>query len=205
MATIGFYAGEDFDIQSLSGSALGFYGDGFGTSVSVGSYQSRMFITNSNGTAQGPETDNVKWAHAASAILGQTGSPILLTQIPNYQATLNIRFTHDTSCSTTNAKARIFDRTSIDSGASGVTTKMAEVIHPDSGQTNTGSGDTTWLTPVGSSVVVDFTPSPGTSGLSPSGSSTMDTQHDFFAAISASPDSIGSKTLFGLYFSLEYL
>jgi hypothetical protein len=36
-ASINFLAGEDFVIQSLSGSGLGFYGDdGFGASVRVG-------------------------------------------------------------------------------------------------------------------------------------------------------------------------
>ena len=30
-------------------------------------------------------------------------------------------------------------------------------------------------------------------------------QHDWYVALSASPESIGSKTDFGLYFTLEYL
>jgi hypothetical protein len=47
--------------------------------------------------------------------------------------------------------------------------------------------------------------SPGTSGLSPSGADTVDVQHDWYVAISGSPDSIGSKTQYGLYVSLEYL
>jgi len=47
--------------------------------------------------------------------------------------------------------------------------------------------------------------SPGTSGLRPSGANTLDARHDWYVAISASPDSIGSKTLYGLYISLEFL
>lgn len=69
-----------------------------------------------------------------------------------------------------------------------------------------------------------LTPGPGPSGLntssnevlatgdgsyynwiSQSGESCRSTRHDWYIALSASPDSIGSKTDFGLYFTLEYL
>jgi hypothetical protein len=71
---------------------------------------------------------------------------------------------------------------------------------------------------------VAFTASPGPSGLNTSsddtlaaddgaylnwiaqsGASCRSTRHDWYIALSASPDSIGSKTDFGLYFTLEYL
>lgn len=206
MATIVFRAGEDFAINALAGSGLGFYGDGgFGESVSVGSYQGRTFITNSNGTAQGPEVDNVKFLNSASGILGQSGSGIALTAIPNYQSTLNIRFTHTSAVKTQNAKLRIFDRSDINNAASGVTTKVAEIIHPDTVQNNNGSGDSSWHTPAGSSVIVDFVASPGESGQRPNGADTTDDIHDWYSAVSASPDSVGSKTQFGLYFEVEFL
>jgi len=70
-----------------------------------------------------------------------------------------------------------------------------------------------------------FTASPGLSGLNTSSAETLpsglddgginwltnegaahvSTAHDWYVALSASPDSIGSKTDFGLYFTLEYL
>lgn len=69
-----------------------------------------------------------------------------------------------------------------------------------------------------------MTPGPGPSGLntsssevlatgdgthynwiSQSGESCRATRHDWYVALSASPGSIGSKTDFGLYFTLEYL
>jgi len=206
MALISFLAGENFTINNLSGSGIGFYGDGgFGASVNVGQYQGRSFITNGNGTAQGPEIDNVKFLNSASGILGQTGSGIALTAMPNYQATLNIRFTDASSVQTQNVSMRIFDRVDINNPASGVTTKVAEIIHPGTTQANDGSGDVAWHTPAGSSVTVDFISSPGVSGLRPNGPNTTDTVHDWYSAISASPDSVGSKTQYGLYFTLEYL
>jgi hypothetical protein len=69
-----------------------------------------------------------------------------------------------------------------------------------------------------------LTPGPGPSGLNTSadeilatgdgtytnwisneGESYRSTRHDWYIGISASPDGIGSKTEFGLYFTLEYL
>src|SRR4051812_1344666 len=95
MATIEFYAGENTNISNLSGSGLGFYGsNGFGYSIPVGSYNGRTFITDSTGTDQGPEVDNCKYAGTSTVIVGQTGSGINLLQLPNYLATLNVRFTH---------------------------------------------------------------------------------------------------------------
>ena len=209
MASISFLAGNGFTIQYLAGSGLGFYGDaGFGASVKVGEYQGRTFITNGTGTTQGPEADNVKYLNAGSGILGQTGSGIALTAIPNYQATLNIRFNNATAVKVQNAYARIYDRTDPNKPASGGTTKVGEVIHPDTVQNNNGSGDTAWSTPGGSGTKVSLAPSPGVSGLYAGNGADgqwSDTQHDWYLAISASPDSIGAKTLYGLFAELEYL
>lgn len=208
-AELKFYAGEDFQIQDLSGSGLGFFGDdGFGNSVRVGEYQGHTYITNSTGTTQGPEVDNVKYLNAGSGIIGQAGTGVALTCIPNYQATLNVRFTYDSAVQVINAQAQIYDRYDPNNPASGVTTKVAELIHPGTTQANTGSGDTTWYTPGGSSVVVPLANSPGPSGLyagNGSNSTYADRVHDWFLAMSCSPDSIGSKTQYGLYVALEFL
>lgn len=213
MAAINFYintGGADYDIE-LGPSGLGFYGDaGFGASVPVGTYQGRTFVTDGNGVSQGPEAQNVKWQNAGSGILGQTGSGIGLQAIPNYQATLNIRFSHDSAVQTQSAEMRIYDRSDINEGAVGVTTKAAEIIHPNVTQGPTGSGDSQWITPAGSGTTLSLANSPGRSGeWAGDGvsvvSSRPDLIHDWYVALSASPDSIGSKTSYGLYVSLEYL
>jgi hypothetical protein len=208
-ASINFLAGQSFTIQDLSGSGLGFYGSaGWGASVQVGAWQGHTFITNGNGTTQGPEVANVMYLNAGSGICGQTGSGIALTAIPNYQGTLNVRFTYDTPVNVVNAQLQIYDRTNPNNPASGVTTAVAELIHPSITQVNNGSGDTVWLFPAGSSMILSMSNSPGVSGLyagNGSNSTHTDTEHDWYFAISASPSSIGSKTLYGLYVSLEYL
>ena len=207
MPLISYHAGiNDITIHNLSSSGIGFYGSNFGNSVAVGSYQQTTFVTNSAGTSQGPQINNCTYLNVASGMVNSATSGVNLLNIPNYLATLNIRFTHTSAVKTQNAKCYIYDRTSINNPASGVTTKFAEIIHPNNVlQTATGSGDGNWLTPTGSSVVVDLVASPGTSGFSPNGGQSSDFRHDWYACISASPDSIGSKTLYGLYTSLEYL
>ena len=60
----------------------------------------------------------------------------------------------------------------------------------------------------GSGIIVPLAQSPGPSGYyagNGSANTASYTQHDWYVAITASPDSIGSKTLYGLYVELEYL
>lgn len=209
MAALNFYtyAGADWNID-LSGSGLGFFGaSGFGASVPVGSWQGTTYVTDGNGVTQGPQASNVKWIHANSGEVAGSVD-LLLTWIPNYQSSLNIRFTHATPVKTQNVVLRIYDRNNINVGASGVTTKVAEIIHPNTSQAAGGSGDSSWHTPAGSGVTVPLAQSPGESGLYAGNGSTsvyQDDRHDWYVAISASPNSIGSKTQYGLYVSLEYL
>lgn len=212
MAELNFYMrpGAEFSLMG-PGSGLGFFGDdGFGDSVAVGEYQGRTYVTDGNGIIQGPECNNVKYYNAQSGILGQTGSGIHLRAIPNYQSTLNIRFTNASAVKVQNAKLRIYDRVNIYNPASGVTTKAAQICHPSFIQGLTGSGNSSWVTFNEASIssFLTMANSPGLSGQSicdGSGSVYAGTRHDWYVALSASPDSIGSKTQYGLYFSTEYL
>lgn len=207
MADLNFYAGEDFLIGASTGSGIGFYGTSFGMSVAVGSWQDRSFITNSAGSAQGAETDNIKYANASSGIIGQAGSGIALTCIPNYLATCNVRFTNDAAVQVQNAKLRIYDRNNTNNPPSGLTCMTAELLHTSLLQTNVGSGDTGWLDTGGSGSVLTLANSPGISGLWAGNGSTSvrpDTRHDWYVAISASPNTIGSRP-FAAAVSVEYL
>lgn len=206
MATIAFYT-DEFQVENLNGSGLGFYGSAFGTSVDVGSFNETTFITDANGTTEGPQVNNIRWTHAESGVINSAGTGVNLTQIPNYLSTLNIRFTHTSAVKTQNAVVKIYDRTTTTNAASGVTTYVAELIHPDTVQNDNGSGDTEWINATSgtSSVAINLVDSPGYSGERESGANTYSDQHDYYLAISASPDSIGSKTDYGLYVELEYL
>ena len=227
MASINFYAGGT-SINNLSGSGLGFFGGSFGQSVQLNTWQSTTFITDGNGTTHGGTANNCKYStdtkSFANGVVPATG----LLYIPNEKATLNIRFTNDSAVRTQNAKLRIFDRVNKDHPASGVVTRVAELLHTSNSYLVEGSGDTTWYgsatdsstpnpstrlptgtnTVGGSGVIVPLAQSPGPSGMyaGNGGSNTGQyTQHDWYVAITASPDSIGSKTQYGLYVELEYL
>tara|TARA_Y100000310_G_C20417259_1_gene684928 strand:- start:33 stop:686 length:654 start_codon:yes stop_codon:yes gene_type:complete len=217
MATISFYIdpapGATGAAGTLlaTGEGLGFYGDaGHGSSVAVGAYQGRTFITNSTGADEGAEGENIKYLNAGSGIFGTSGTGIGVDAWPYTQASLMIRFEHTSTVRVQNPELRIYNGSDITVGAVGVTTKAAEIVHPwEEKQPHTeGSGvnDGAWVTPVGDSVTLSLSPSPGPTGVFiGAGTSTYSsTVHDWFVGISSSPDSIGSKE-YGLYVSLEYL
>ena len=238
-------------IRNDRGSGLGFFGAGFGLSVPVGQYQSQTYVTNANGTQSGIQATNTRFSITEADDAGLPGSGLFFgndatfignSGLPNFMAPLNIRFEHNTDeagVRVQNCKLRIFDRSNINNHASGVTTKVYEVRRPNpvknSFAANQGPlklrGDlndhkwNTWDNELDTSVAdMNFTPSPGPSGLntssddplaatdgtyrnwiSKSGESCRAKRHDWYAAISASPNEIGSKTDFGMYFTVEYL
>ena len=238
MATISFFGGTNTPIDNLSGSGLGFFGGSFGSSVELNAFQGSTYITNGAGTIEGAAVNNIKYASAttgyAPSIVPATG----LKYIPNKNASLNVRFTHSSNVKTQNVRMRIFDRANANNPASGVWTRVAELLKPmTSYSTVEGSGDVTWwgdsthdgtdsqgtfsgspnrdvrlpanqYTVGGSGIVVPLAQSPGPSGqFAGNGSANTGTytQHDWYVALSASPKSIGAKTQYGLYVSLEYL
>ena len=204
-AAINFFALENHTAH-LSGSGLGFFGSTFGDSVQIGQYQDSTFITNSNGTIEGSQSTNVKFVHPNSGSINAL-TPIAALNMPNYLATLNIRFTNDVAVRCQNPKVYIFDRVNINNNPSGVLCKVMEIVHPSPLQTGlTGSGSANWVTVNGSGSILNLSnnPSPGLSGIAPNGGSTVSARHDYFLNISCSPNSVGSKT-FGMYTSIEYL
>ena len=210
MATIKFFAGDSNTIGARelpAGSGLGFYGpNGFGSSVAVNTFQDDTYITDANGTTNNGKANNIKYINTSGGSVHGSAYQHLRT-IPNGQATLNVRFEHTSSVKTQNVKLRIYDRSNIANPASGVTTKVAELIHPSTDETDIslGSGSALWETPAGAASIMSLISSPGTSGERPDGSNTSDTRHDWYLALSASPDSIGSKNQYALWIELEYL
>lgn len=212
-AAVIFLSGDGTTIQNLNGSGLGFFGTGgFGFSVQVSSYQDRTFITNGAGTIEGFEVDNNKFLDGGAFgsepnVSGVTllGSGLLLSQIPNYLSTVNVRFTNDTAVTTQNAILYIHDRISKVNAPSGVKAQVAEVIHIGTDHGPVGSGDNIWIRASGDGATVPLVSGPGVSGFSPSGPATSADRHDWFVAITATPLSIGSKTEFGMFVELEFL
>jgi len=235
-------------ISHTENSGVGFYGAGFGLSVPVGQYQESSYVTNGDGTSSGVPLNNTQWQSVSGIKSNGTAVTDNTSGIPNWYAPLNVRFEHDEAVATQNCKLRIFDRNSIASHASGVTTQVFEIRHPHAveghkiGSATAGSGSLAhrgvdnfgWFefdpADGGTPPDMTFTSSPGMSGLNtvdgdplPSanytgpgadgymnwmtkeGAAHRSTRHDWYLALSASPQSIGSKTDYGLYFTIEYL
>jgi hypothetical protein len=217
-------------IDHTNGSGLGFYGSSFGVSVPIGSQQTTTYITNADGTNQGARLNNTAKVTAGDnnsvGTVSSNGVILNLDKLPNYLCPLNIRFTHTEAVKVQNCKLRIYDRNSIANNAVGVTTWVYEARHPstDANQTSLnhrGRSPFSWqeYDPAMAMQDMNFTSSPGMSGvntntsdtnvslgyLSNAGSLYSSPRHDWYVAISSEPDTIGSKTNYGLYFTVEYL
>ena len=149
-------------VSSLSGSGLAFYGVSAGSSVQIGEYQGVTRIASSDGSVYADETNNIKYKTSVFPsgqcnIGGQFGTAvdIGLSGVKTFQGTLGIEFGHTTAVTIQNAQLRIYDRDSIASPASGVNTKVAEIVNHDGanfaaqgtlGATSNavGSGDALW-------------------------------------------------------------
>jgi len=125
MASIDFYAAGN----TIATSGLGFFGGSFGQAVEINQFQDTTFITDSAGTLQGAAVNNIKYSTDTKAFAPGIVPATGIHRIPNDKATLNVRFTHSSAVRTQNCKLRIFDRVNKDFAASGVITRVAELLH----------------------------------------------------------------------------
>ena len=175
MASISFLAGSTA-INNLSGSGLGFFGGSFGQSVQINNFQDTTFITDGNGTNNGGAGNNVKYSTDTKAFAAGVVPATGLLYIPNEKATLNIRFSNDSAVRTQNCKLRIFDRVNKDHPASGVITRVCELLHPSNSYSIEGSGDSTWFgssTHTGSDAQGTYNASANPSSRLPAGTNTV--------------------------------
>jgi len=215
-------------INHSTGSGIGFYGSTHGISVPIASYQDSTFITNSDGTGQGAQLHNSKYINVSGVSTDGTAARHL-KYMPNYLSPLNVRFTHSESVMVQNCKLRIFDRSDITKHASGVLTYVFENRHPsslwsvndlDQHGTSSSAGNWTAFEAGTTMTAMSLTSSPGSSGTNTNTTDPSDTssgqktnegvthksdRHDWYISLSASPTTIGSKTDYGLYFTVEYL
>lgn len=150
------------NLNTLSGSGLAFYGSSAGSSVQIGAYQDNTYVANADGSIYKDATNNIKYVASThpsgmtvTSEAGGSDLTIGLSGVKTYQSTLGIEFGHSTSVNVQNAQLRIYDRTNINYPASGVNTKVAEIInhngvsHSSQGSLGitsnaVGSGDCFW-------------------------------------------------------------
>ena len=148
--------------ETLSGSGLGFFGLSAGSSVQIGSHQDTTFVSNGDGSTTTTRANNIKFVAntypSGQCTVGAAGGgdySVGLSGVKSTAATLGVRFGHDTAVKTQNCQLRIYDRSNINYPASGVNTKVAEIVNFNgstfSGQGSSGassdvvgSGDVFW-------------------------------------------------------------
>jgi hypothetical protein len=222
-------------ISHGAGSGLGFYGGGFGISVPVGQYQDTTYVTNSNGTASGVRGQNTKYtaisglAFNGGTAIGTSGAPNYYAPLRvnfNHSAAVRVQ-----NCKLRIFDRN--DISNMASGVTTQVYEVRHP-HPTEGQSATlgplahrGIVTHGWTEydPAEAMTDMTFTSSPGVSGLNTVAGETLPSggdagyynwstnegaahesiNHDWYLALSASPDSIGSKTDYALYFTCEYL
>tara|TARA_B100000929_G_scaffold287821_1_gene275160 strand:+ start:1267 stop:2238 length:972 start_codon:yes stop_codon:yes gene_type:complete len=149
-------------LDTLSGSGLAFYGATAGSSVQIGAYQGVTRVANSTGSTYADVTNNIKYVpdtfpSGQTALSGPIGSEVNigLSGVKSHQGTLGIEFGHTASVNVQNVQLRIYDRTNVNYPASGVNTKVAEIVNFNGSTYNSqgstgdastvvGSGDCLW-------------------------------------------------------------
>lgn len=204
MSEINMYIAET-DVKIDTGEALGFFGpDGFGDPLSLNEFNGRTFVTNISGSASYEECDNCRRLSSSTVVVGQIGTGINLQNLPNYLATVNLRFTHPQAVLVQNARLIASDNVDLTIAPVGLDVYGAEIIHTSRLQTDTGTGDTNWTQMEGSGQQLNLIDSPGTSGISPLGPATTDTRHDWYVALSVTPTVPGDKQ-FSFIMDLEFI
>lgn len=196
--TIKWYPGDNignasFEIlPAASGgfNTVGFFGASFGFSIRVGEFNQTTIRTNANGTSNGGSMPNTRFASATGAWVGL--SEIHLEEIEDSESTIGIRLITDSTVGTQNASFRAFDRSNINNDPSGVTIRAAQILKPN--PVIRGSGDASWTAIAGSGVTLSLADQNGAA-----------TTHDWYIALTATPNSIGEKTNIGFYFETEFL
>tara|TARA_R100001443_G_scaffold4277_2_gene12667 strand:- start:60325 stop:61293 length:969 start_codon:yes stop_codon:yes gene_type:complete len=150
-------------IDTFSGSGLAFYGATAGASVQIGSYQDVTTIANSDGSTNSDATNNLKYVTSVfpsgrctlGGAFAGSDTNIGLSGVKTMHGTLGIEFGHTSAVKAQNCQLRIFDRNNVNFPASGVNTKVAEIVNHNGSTFNNqgstsvtsnavGSGDALW-------------------------------------------------------------
>jgi hypothetical protein len=196
---------QDVEINSSS-YAMGFFGSGGRhATLDTDEWATNTFLTDIGGTIGEIHCRTIKYNTDSTAYVDQLTTPVALTSIPNYLGTLNIRLLDDEEIFVALAEAKFYDGKNPDNPPSGINIKLAELRHPNYRLNDpNGRGDESWRD-VGDGSTFSLSQSPGERGVK---SNSMGwwayTQHDWYVAISVSPQTIGDRE-FGLQVSVEYL
>ena len=187
MATYIWYLQGSSDTTIEATDILQFAGATFDSAITVGEYNDSTHVESSVGAndSSGNTPNNVKFISQSGGTGGDSQADWGdgtedLDAILDAECTLKINFSHDSAVAITNHVLYAYDGSVTTNGPTDVTFVAAE------------QGDTNWTAAEGSANALTITDS---------GSSTS---HDFFVAVSASPDTVGEKTAFKIRDELTY-
>lgn len=142
MATIDFHkldnpnGADPIPTYLVDGSGVAFFASTVGSSVQINAYQDTSYASNGDGTQTGDWLPNTKYVDNAypSGVVefsASPGSPYSngISGVKTSYATLGIEFGHTSAVQAQNVQLRIYDRNNIDYPASGVNTKVAEIVN----------------------------------------------------------------------------
>lgn len=192
MATFTWYGYISSSWTDLAANTVIFSGSTFGSAITVASFNDGTFAGNGDpGSTQGT-MNNCKYLTSSTISINGGGSESLNdTNLTANECTVKINFSHGSSVTTSSAYLYCYD-------GSTSTTRATEV---DVYAFERGVSATTWT------LINDY--SGGTGGnnsgqrLSLADQSTG-TSHDFYAALSVSPETVGAKTAFDFGVTLIY-
>ena len=174
------WRGGDDSTTITAGSRIGFFGESFGTSTPLGSYQSTTYATDTSATTNLGALPNVKFVTNSSADWG-TGEKALST-ISQSACTLHIRITNGSPVRLQTVRLHAFSGSSHYYGPSNMILSGAEL------------GDLAWTRVSGSASPLLLTPH----------IATASTTHDYYVALSAKPSAQGTNTSVTLAVYAEY-
>jgi len=202
-----FIYGERLNINE-SDLKLGFYGEGGRDyHVEIGSWQNNVYLVdvNEQGIVQLPW--NTSFFNDGSGYLNDLVDPIDLSNIPNYQSTINVRFVSSSSVKIMSAQVKLYDGSDLDNTPIAVRAKIAEIYHPGRVQVVNQRHTRKWQN-AGSGEYISLWKNPGEDSVY-AGRYTYKRSNvnDWFLCLSASPKEEAEVTRnFGsMYCVIEYL
>lgn len=222
-------------IHHSDGSGLGFFGNNFGLSVPVGQFQDSTYVSNANGTASGIKVSNTKYKSASGVshnggneidneTMPNYYAPLNIRfthdePVKVQNCKLRIFDRTDITKQASGVTTKVYEVRHPHSTAAntatvgplshrGISTHDWFEFDPEDNMTDMNLTEGPGVSGL-NTVTTDSLPSEGDGGvynwLTGDGSTHESERHDWYIALSASPESIGSKTQYGLYFTLEYL
>ncbi len=188
--TILWKGGNDA-ITISNGNHIGFFGESFGDSIVLNTYQDKTYVTNIDGTVNLGELPNIKYISNSPGIGSSGSGSVPITSFAEDQCTLHISLTSG-SASRIQAVKLIAYSGSLTVGPSG---GLSAVGPSKASIVGFELGDSNWTIMSGSAQPLMLTPYSGAAGK---------VTHDYYIGLSAQPQVTGINVNISLALYAEW-